>query len=86
MAGKVESAVRRDLRSLDAGVRRSGLAESALALARRMDDPEQSDRDAATVARELRSTMAALRAVRPAVQRKDKVDEVAARRAARRGA
>jgi hypothetical protein len=85
-AGKIELAVRRDLRALDSQARRSGLAEAALELARRLDVREVADRDAATLARELRATLTELRMVRPATPEKDNVDELNARRAARRGA
>lgn len=81
--GRVEAAVVRDLAQFPPELRRGALATACLALARRMDDSNLSDRDAATLARELRYLMAAL--PRPAVQRRDQVDEIKARREARRG-
>lgn len=94
--GAVEAAVARDLRALPAALRRSGLAAAALELARRLDRPGHapcevcgcegieatSDRDAAALERELRATLAAL--PRPAATAKDRVDEVAEKRAERR--
>ena len=97
--GRAVLGVGRDLAGLGEGAKRSGLAMSALELARRLDrggcepceacgcegiDPV-TDRDAATVAAELRQTMVELRRQFPLAKRKDgKVDEISARRAARR--
>jgi hypothetical protein len=75
-SGSVEQAVRRDLRKLDPVVRRSGMAEMALALGRALDGEfrgtcvtcqreadigvDASAKDMASVARELRATLLVL--------------------------
>jgi hypothetical protein len=102
--GEVEQAVRRDIRRLPAAERRSGLAMTALALARLLDGEfaavcrecgsdvavlvTASSRDSASVAGQLRATLAELRRSMPAAKAKqrDSVDELRDRRAARRAA
>jgi hypothetical protein len=93
--GKVELAVFRDLPK---DRRRSWPATVALELARRLDRPgcepceacgcegtePISDRDAVTVMRELRTILAGF--PKPVAKTKDRVDEIGAKRAARRGA
>ncbi len=82
MSSRVERAVRRDLRALTSEDRQSGLAQVTLALARRMDAELLSDRDAATLGRELRITLVELlkNANRETT---DGIDELRARRATR---
>lgn len=53
MSGTVEKAARAELRALSPELRRSTLAAAVLELAKRLD-AEPSDREAATIARELR--------------------------------
>jgi len=61
MSGAVERAIRRDLRKAGESLRApSGLAMAVLRLARLLDDPLTTPRDAATVVRELRATMETL--------------------------
>ena len=68
------------------GLERSPLAAAALALAADMDDPATGSTSRSMVAKELRDTLAALRALAPAEEAKDDLDELAERRAARRAA
>lgn len=79
----VESAVRRELRQLDVRLGSSSLAASAVALACRIDDELTSAAATAQAARELRETMAAVRAV-SAKDGRSAIDEIQARRAKRR--
>lgn len=79
----VAAAVRVDLRALPDEVRSTALASAALALGRRLDDPETPAAAAASVARELRETLASLRAQAPK-SGTDVLDEIAATRAKRR--
>lgn len=85
MSGAVERAVRRELRALTSEARGSGLAQTVLELAKHMDSALLPARDAAMVARELRIALAELRKMSPTVVR-SKVDEVRARREARKRA
>jgi hypothetical protein len=80
------ASVGRDLAGLDLGARQSALAASASSLARRLDaDKLLTARDHATLAAELRQTMAELRRqYQPAKRQEDQVDEIRARREARR--
>jgi hypothetical protein len=80
-------AVRRDLAGLHDEARRSGMAASALALAQLLDGTSPlTARDVATVAAELRQTLAELRKKAKPKAREDKVDQLRARREARRNA
>jgi hypothetical protein len=82
--GPVEQAVRRDLTRLAPEARRSGLAASALALAQLLDgNSPLTARDAATVAAELRQTLAELSKKAPARPTEDSLAKRRARRAAR---
>lgn len=83
---RVASAVEGDLRELakrDAKLARSGLAASALALAREMDNSSNSATSRAMCARALLDTLDRLWALAPAEQEKDRLDDLSARRAAR---
>jgi hypothetical protein len=85
--GPVEQAVRRDLKAAGETLRApSGLAASALALAQQMDgNLLLGPRDAATVAAELRQTLAELRKRAPqAPPQEDSLAQRRARRAAAR--
>lgn len=82
----VVAAVQRDLDAIadrDAALAVSGLACSALALARRVDDPENSATSVAACARALNETMATLRELVPPAAEADRVDDIAAARAKR---
>jgi hypothetical protein len=85
----VVAAVRRDLAVLDrrrAGLSRSSLAATALALAASLDDPDVSATAKANCSRELRDTFAALRALAPVERSADALDELKRRRQRRRKA
>jgi hypothetical protein len=86
--GPVEQAVRRDLEAAKENLRApSGLAASALALAQLLDgNSPLTARDAATVATELRQTLAELARRKPAQPQEDSIAKRRARRAAARGA
>jgi hypothetical protein len=62
------------------------LAASALALAAEIDDAGNSATSKSMVAKELRETLAYLRAMSPAKKEADDVDEIAAAREKRRAA
>lgn len=77
--GPVEAGVAADIDRLGLDPAASGLAATALVLARAMDDAEEP-REAAVVARELRAVLAQM-GVKPATApRKDIVDELSSRR------
>lgn len=82
--GSVEDGVRRDLEALPAALRVSGLAESALAIARELDVPGNSATSKAMCARALAESLERLRALAPAREEADRVDDLASRRAKRR--
>ena len=96
--GPIEVALTKDLDGLPGDVRGSGLAEAAIRLAWLLDfngcEPCEacgctgrhrvSGRDAPAIARELRETVAELRAAAGPPKVEDDVDEIAQRRAARR--
>lgn len=95
-AGRVEVATRADLRRLGVSVQRSGLAAGAVQLARLLDAAKSAS-EAATGLRELRMTLGELASLSaatrpltaeaaPAEVEGDGVDDIAARRAARRSA
>lgn len=81
---KVATAIRRELRELDAA--RSPEGAQLLALARMLDDPGTADTARPSAARELRETLAVLRARMDGVPRTDRLDELAAARGTRRSA
>lgn len=91
-------AVKRDLRELERrspGISKSGLAAGALAMARELDDPENTASGKASCMRQLDAVLAELRLTarraqphdpKPNVptETPDGLDEITARRAARR--
>jgi hypothetical protein len=82
----VVSAVQRDLKDLAKrapDLARSGLAASALALARALDDPGNSATSKSMCAKALLETLARLFEQAPAKQENDRIDELNARRTAR---
>lgn len=80
----VVEAVRRDLDALGSGFAEGALAATALALAARIDDPGTSSTSVSMCAKALTDTLEQLRALAPPREEADTVDEIAARRAARR--
>lgn len=82
--GGVEAALVRELRRLPAGVRSGPLAKAALVLARRLDDPETPAQAVAAVARSLNESLERLRALAPARQGPDRLDDLRGRRERRR--
>jgi hypothetical protein len=74
--------VEADLKALPSHLARSGLAASALALARELDSPDTSATGKASCVRALQRALGELRAMGP-VERADTFDEIAARRAKR---
>lgn len=83
-AGRVEAAVERDLAALPSDLRTSGLAESALALARELDQASNSATSKAMCARALSETLEKLLAMKPPEEEVDQLDQLSARRSARR--
>lgn len=81
----VEPAVRAELQRLDLDPDVSGLAATALALAAELDAAETA-RDVAALGRELRAVLADIHRSTPEAREEDALDDLAARRAARRGA
>lgn len=82
----VAAAVRQDLARLakiDPVLASSGLALSAVALAREIDGFENSATSKSMCARALLETMDRLRELTPVAQEKDDLDDLGARRAAR---
>lgn len=81
----VASAVRAELARLGLDPADSGLAAAALALADALDAAELA-RDVAGLGRELRAVLADIHRAVPERQEGDALDDLAARRAERRGA
>lgn len=82
----VAAAVQRDLDAiaeLDEALARSGLAASALALARELDKPKTSATAKANCARALTEQLDRLRELAPEEQEGDQLDDLSARRADR---
>ena len=82
----VVAAVERDLKALarlDKGLAESPEAATALALARELDDPENSATSKSMCAKQLLECLEALRARAPEAKEDDPLDQLAARRAAR---
>ena len=75
--------VEADLKALPSHLARSGLAAAALALAREMDASETSATAVAACSRSLVQVQRELRALAPAVEEVDALDELKARREAR---
>lgn len=82
----VEAGVLADLGALGDVPRSAGLAQSALALARAVDDVSNSATSRSMCARELRETLDRLRALAPVKGEKSGIDDLRDRRAARRAA
>jgi hypothetical protein len=82
---KVVTGVRADLRDLPGDLARSGLAATAMSLARELDSPDTSATAKAACSRSLVQVMRELRAQAPAGEVTDVVDELVARREARAG-
>jgi hypothetical protein len=86
-AGAVLLGVNRELaalKKLDKDLAIGALAATAKALAREIDDPDNSPTSKATCARALADTLTALRDMAPKNRAQDGVDELRDRRAARR--
>lgn len=84
----VEAAVTRDIAELagrDERLAESGLAASALALARELDNPNSAT-SKSMCARSLLETLDRLRQLAPPERKRDRIDELASRRASRRAA
>jgi len=84
-AGAVERAVRAELRRLGFSVQSEGLAALAVSLAKQIDTSRGAVAAAAAAA-QLRLILADLAAAQSAGSQKDTLDELNARRAARRAA
>jgi hypothetical protein len=82
----VAGALERDLERFGPDLARSTLAASALALARELDDPDNSATSKSMCARALNDTLDRLVELAPDEDEKDALDDLAARRAARRSA
>jgi hypothetical protein len=85
-AASVVAAVERDLNAIaerDPELAASGIAATALALAREIDKPRGSATAKATCARALADTLERLRQLAPPPKQKDGLDDLTARRAAR---
>lgn len=80
--GAIEDAVRADLDRW--GLAGTGLAASALDLARRLDRPKVAPTPASMLHSQLRATLLDLRKLAPTEKTNDKVDEVNKRREQRR--
>jgi hypothetical protein len=83
MARTVRAAVLVELRRYP-GMRGSGLALTALALADDIDAPETRPTARAMCSRELRETLDRLRELAPPTEQADHLDDLTARRAKRR--
>jgi hypothetical protein len=80
----VEERTQRDLERLPEQIRESAEAGAALALAAGLDDDRFSLTSRAMATKELRETMAALRALAPPDEEGDDVDDLTVRRERRR--
>lgn len=83
--GPVEQGVTADVERLGLAPETSGLAATALVLARALDEADGA-REAAVVGRELRAVLAQMGVNSAPAPRKDMVDELRSRRADRRKA
>lgn len=81
----VEDGTRDEIAQLGVGEIAPGLADLAIQLAQAIDESD-APTAIAVAARELRSTLADLRKLAPAQTEGDALDDLAARRAQRRGA
>lgn len=82
----VVAAVKRDLAGMGPRVADSGLAASALALAREIDKAKNSATSKSMCAKTLIETLDRLRAQAPSTREADGVDDLRERRAGRRSA
>ena len=82
--GDLETAVRADLRAMRVPVAGSGLARSAVIVARAVDAGGLEARELAALVGRLESVLAGLAKAHPPVMAKDGIDDLAARRSARR--
>jgi hypothetical protein len=80
----VVEGVERDLRNLPEEFAKSGLAESAIAMAREQDDYDNNATAKANCANAMRDIIRQLREEAPKPEERDKLDDLSARRAARR--
>jgi hypothetical protein len=80
----VVAAVQGDLRSLGVKAASSGLAETALALARELDDDSNSATSKSMCAKSMIDVLRELRLIAPPVKESDDIDDLAGRRSARR--
>ena len=86
VVGSVADAVARDLAAISGrapDVARSALAATAEALAKELDDPENSATSKSMCAGQLRDTLDRLRELVPPVEEGDDLDDLSARRARR---
>lgn len=83
--GGVEAATRRDLKRLPDDLAESSLAESALALARELDDPENSATSKSMCAKAHLEVMTRLRELAPPEERKGQLHALKSGRADRLG-
>lgn len=81
--GPISLAVTRDLEQMPATLRDSGLAASALDLARRLDAADVRPAAASMLHAQLRATLLDLRKLAPPAAEEDGLDELRARRAQR---
>ncbi|MFH9816149.1 hypothetical protein [Streptomyces sp. NPDC017230] len=84
--GFVSEAVAAEIQHLAVADRAPGLAELAESLARSVDEAIEQPSAKAAAARELRAVMKDLRALAPAQSEGGALDDLAAKRAQRRGA
>lgn len=80
----VIDAVQRDVDKLPEELAESGLAATAISLAYELEDPFNSATSKSMCAKALGEALAQLRALAPAKQEADKLDDLTARREARR--
>ena len=82
----VVEAVERDLKGLGPKAADTSLAATALALARELDEPGNSATSKSMCAKSMVEVLRELRALMPAKQEADQLDDLTARREARRRA
>jgi hypothetical protein len=80
----VVEAVQRDIEKLGPEVAETGLAATALVLARRLDDPRTSSTSVSMCSKSLIDTMEKLHAAAPPKEVRDGITDIAAARAERR--
>jgi hypothetical protein len=79
----VVDAALRDLESLGGKAASSALAETALALARELDDPDNSATSKSMCAKSMVDVLRELRSLAPPAKENDDLDDLAARRSVR---